>query len=83
MSKLRQALRERRRYKERLQIHQRRAGTASYVLHAEYRRHSLLLLTAASAAGFLAGRHSDRIRPPRPMLRAAVSWSMLLLRGLL
>lgn len=83
MSKLRQALRERRQYSERLQFHQRHAATAAWVLRAEYRRHWLLLLTTASATGFLMGRHSDRVRPPRPMLRAAFSWSMLLLRGLL
>ncbi len=83
MSKLRQALRERRHYRERLLIHQRGAATASYVLHAEYRRHSLLILTAASVTGFVMGRYSDRIRPPRPLLRSAFSWSMLLMRGLL
>lgn len=83
MSKLRQALRERRHFKERAQIHRQDAATASYVLRAEYRRHSLLALTTASVTGFLMGRHSDRIRPPRPMLRSAFSWSMLLLRSLL
>lgn len=83
MSKMRQALRERRHYKERLLMHQRDAATASYVLHAEYRKHSFLVLTAASMSGFLTGRFSDRIRPPRPLLRSAFSWSMLLMRGLL
>ena len=83
MSKLQRALRQRRTCQQQLQAHRRDGLCAADQLKRLYQRHLGLALGSAAGAGLLSGWHgSRRLRPPTPLLRAAMSWSMLLLRGL-
>lgn len=83
MATLRHALRQRRLCQQEVQACRQDATAASGVLHEQYRKHVVLLLGSAAAGGALLGRHGGKLKPPKPLLRAAFSWSMLLIRGLL
>ncbi len=83
MRKLRRALRQRRACQQQLQVHRHDAVYAADQLKLQYQRHLGLALGGAAGVGLLSGWNGNRqLRPPTPLLRAAFSWSMLLLRGL-